>query len=229
MGFESNQRAVLGDVLQRLGVVFHLLTLLSASWQRRSRHKRWKLHIRKVSDPSSAVWAFSKKFPFASSFFPTAMQPVINLLVNPIYKVSLSIGLVKHQPIIPLNHSSSSDLRSLTMSISPQDQQDNERRRAIALKALNERWKALNADPSKSQLPKSFPQPSAAAGKQPMHQHHQGGFSHHGHSHERKVIPKFSIDEIMKPIPLPPPPGMMPSDASATLGTAEHDSSSHDW
>lgn len=119
--------------------------------------------------------------------------------------MSLNIGLVKHQPIIPLNHSSTSDsMRSLTMSIVPADQsQDNERRRAIALKALNERWKSLNADPSKS-LPKSFPQ--TTAGKQPAH---QSGFSQHGHSHERKVIPKFNIDEIMKPIPLPAPPGMM--------------------
>jgi hypothetical protein len=160
------------------------------------------------------------------------MQPFINLLVNPIYKLSLNVGLVKHQPIIPLNHSSTSDLRSLTMSISPSDQQDNERRRAIALKALNERWKALNTDASKSQLPKSFPQTTAtAAGKQPMHQHqHQGGFSHHGHSHERKVIPKFNIDEIMKPIPLPAPPGMMASETPSTssiqnLGTIEPSSS----
>lgn len=151
---------------------------------------------------------------FVLSFFPTALQPVINLIVNPIYKFSLSIGLVKHQPIIPLNHSSSSDLRSLTMSISPSDQQDNERRRAIALKALNERWKALNADPSKSQLPKSFPQ---SAGKQQQQQHQGSGFGHHGHSHERKVIPKFNIDEIMKPIPMPAPPGMMPSEPSSTL------------
>jgi len=161
------------------------------------------------------------------SFFPTAMQPFINLLVNPIHKLSLNIGLVKHQPIIPLNHSSTSDLRSLTMSISPSDQQDNERRRAIALKALNERWKALNADPSKS-LPKSFPQTTATAGKHPMHQP-QPGFSHHGHSHERKVIPKFNIDEIMKPIPLPAPPGMIftnipandPSTSSQMLGIKE--------
>ena len=137
------------------------------------------------------------------------MQPFINLIVNPIYKMSLKIGLVKHQPIIPLNHSSSSDLRSLTMSITPSDQQDNERRRAIALKALNERWKALNADPSK---PKSFPQTSAGK-QQTMHQHNQTGFSHHGHSDERKVIPKFNIDEIMKPIPLPAPPGMMSPEA----------------
>lgn len=143
------------------------------------------------------------------------MQPFINLLVNPIYKLSLNVGLVKHQPIIPLNHSSSSELRSLTMSISPSDQQDNERRRAIALKALNERWKALNVDPSKSQLPKSFPQTTGK--QQPMHQpQQQAGFSHHGHSHERKVIPKFNIDEIMKPIPLPAPPGMMPVDAPTT-------------
>lgn len=155
------------------------------------------------------------------------MQPVINLLVNPIYKFSLSIGLVKHQPIIPLNHSSS-DIRSLTMSISPSDQQDNERRRAIALKALNERWKALNADPSKSQLPKSFPQQNAAAGgKHPLNQGHSG-FSHHGHSHERKVIPKFNIDEIMKPIPLPAPPGMMPLEPPSTSGTNEPSSSNID-
>lgn len=138
------------------------------------------------------------------------MQPIINLLVNPIYKLSLNIGLVKHHPIIPLNHSSS-DIRSLTMSITPSDQQDNERRRAIALKALNERWKALNAnDPSKSQssqLPKSFPQTSS----KPLHQHQHQHSHQHGHHQERRVIPKFDIDEIMKPIPLPPPPGMMPS------------------
>lgn len=157
------------------------------------------------------------------SFFPTAMQPFVNLLVNPIYKVSLNVGLVKHQPIIPLNHSSS-DLRSLTMSIAPSDQHDNERRRAIALKALNERWKALNADPTKSQLPKSFPQATAGAGKQqPMQQHHpQAGSSQHGlshgHSHERKVIPKFDIDEIIKlsAIPMPAPPGMMPEAPSTS-------------
>lgn len=96
-------------------------------------------------------------------------------------------------------------MRSLTMSITPSDQQDNERRRAIALKALNERWKALNAgDQTKSQhLPKSFPQAGISA-KQQQH-------SHHGHSHgERRVVPKFDIDELIKPIPLPPPPGMMP-------------------
>lgn len=141
--------------------------------------------------------------------------------------MSLNVGLVKHQPIIPLNHSSSSDLRNLTMSISPSDQQDNERRRAIALKALNERWKSLNADPTKSQLPKSFPQQATTSiGKQQLHQHQQAGFSHHGHSHERKVIPKFNIDEIMKPIPMPAPPGMMPAESSSTgsiqpLGTQE--------
>lgn len=149
-------------------------------------------------------------FPFRFSFFPTAMQPFVNLLVNPIYKLSLNIGLVKHQPIIPMSQSSSSDMRSLTMSISPSDQHDNERRRAIALKALNERWKSLNADPSKSQLPKSFPQASPAG--KPMGHQHQSGFSHHGHSHDRVVIPKFDLHEIMKPIPLPAPPGMLPAE-----------------
>lgn len=136
------------------------------------------------------------------------MQPVINLLVNPIYKLSLNIGIVKHQPIIPLNHSSS-DVRSLTMSITPTDhQQDNERRRAIALKALNERWKALNSgDANKSPLPKSFPQTNVSSSK-PQTSH---GHSHSHHHHERRVVPKFNIDELIKPIPLPPPPSMVQS------------------
>jgi len=149
-------------------------------------------------------------FSFLFSFFPIPMQPVINLLVNPIYKLSLNIGLVKHQPIMPLHHSSSSDIRSLTMSMStPSDQQDNERRRAIALKALNERWKALNTqtDPSKSTLPKSFPQTTTTK-PQHQHSHSHGQQQHHGHSHDRVVIPKFDLDELIKPIPLPMPPGM---------------------
>lgn len=147
------------------------------------------------------------------------MQPVIRLLVNPIYKVSLSVGLIKHNPIIPLSHSNS-DIRTLTMSMAgstSEQQHDNERRRQIALKALNERWKALNTDASKtSALPKSFPQSAAGSSSSigaPKSQHqHGGGFLSgimgHGHSHERKVIPKFDIDEIMKPIALPMPPGM---------------------
>ncbi|CRL04131.1 CLUMA_CG017242, isoform A [Clunio marinus] len=158
----------------------------------------------------------AENFTFAN-FFPTATQPVINFIVNPIYKMSLNIGLVKHQPIFPLNHPSSSDIRSMTMSISPSDQQDNERRRAIALKALNERWKALNSDPQKSQLPKSFPQTSSMQQQHQQQQQHQAGFSHHGHSHERKVIPKFNIDEIMKPIPMPAPPGMMSTSETTPL------------
>jgi hypothetical protein len=145
------------------------------------------------------------------SFFPTKTQPFINLLVNPVYKMSLSIGLVKHQPIIPLH--SSSDIRSL--SISPTDnQQDNERRRAIALKALNERWKSLNVDSSKSHLPKSFPKSQT--------QTTSVGKGSHGHApHERKVIPKFTVDEILKlsAIPMPPPPGMMANPSTESFST----------
>lgn len=93
------------------------------------------------------------------------------------------------------------------MSITPSDQQDNERRRAIALKALNERWKALNAGDQAQHLPKSFPQTGISVASSTKHQHSH----HHGHSHgERRVVPKFDIDELIKPIPLPPPPGMMP-------------------
>lgn len=161
------------------------------------------------------------------------MQPVVNLLVNPIYKMSLNFGLIKHHPIIPLNHSS--DMRSLTMSISSDNQQDNERRRAIALKALNERWRALNVagggDASKSQLPKSFPQTNVSSKQSSsssphQQQSHQHGHSH-SHSHERRVvIPKFDIDEIMKPIPLPAPPGMMPLTPSISLSDPQQQNQS---
>jgi hypothetical protein len=169
------------------------------------------------------------------SFFPVASQPIINLLVNPIYKFSLHFGIVKHQPIIPLSHGSSSDIRSLTMSI-PSDQQDNERRRAIALKALNERWKALNAgDQTKTQqhLPKSFPQPQTGIASKQQHSHHHGhSHQHQGHG-ERRVIPKFDIDELIKPIPLPPPPGMMPSSpppsSSSSLDPSTNDSHKIDF
>lgn len=117
-------------------------------------------------------------------------------------------------------------MRSLTMSITPSDHQDNERRRAIALKALNERWKALNAgDQTKSQhLPKSFPQTSMQHG----HSHAQGS-QHHGHSHgERRVIPKFDIDELIKPIPLPPPPGMMSPPSTQQQSSSIEPSSTND-
>lgn len=155
---------------------------------------------------------------FRSSFFPQPLQPAVHILVNPIYKLSVNVGIVSPltQPMIPLSQSNES-LRMSSISVSSNDQQDNERRRAIALRALNERWKSLNADASKNQIPKSFPQSTS-------HKHHshspaqsnpsQGhGFAaapniQHGHSHDRVVIPKFNIDEIMKPIPLPPPPSL---------------------
>lgn len=97
------------------------------------------------------------------------------------------------------------------------------RRRAIALRALNERWKSLNADTSKNQIPKSFPHSSSQKhlshpSSNSTNQAH--GFAspsniQHGHSHERVVIPKFNIDEIMRPIPLPPPPSLNPSPRDA--------------
>lgn len=131
--------------------------------------------------------------------------------MNPIYKVSIGVGLVNPltSPLIPLSQSTQ-ELRLSSQSVnSNSDQQDNERRRAIALRALNERWKSLNADSSKHQIPKSFPQSKQLHG----HGHGHG----HGHSHDsRKVIPKFSLDEIMKPIPLPPPPSLVETSASTT-------------
>lgn len=128
--------------------------------------------------------------------------------------MSVNLGIVSPltQPMIPL--SQSNDLRMSSLSVSSNDQQDNERRRAIALRALNERWKSLNADASKNQIPKSFP-PSSSH-KHPTQSTPSSNQGHgfagpsniQHHSHERIVIPKFNIDEIMKPIPLPPPPSL---------------------
>lgn len=142
--------------------------------------------------------------------------------MNPIYKLSINIGIINplHASIIPLSQSAQ-ELRMSSVSVNS-DQLDNERRRAIALRALNERWKSLNADSSKHQIPKSFPQ------SKQQHQHGHGhGHSHgpgfnHSHNQERKVIPKFNIDEIMKPIPLPPPPA--PKDSSANTTTSNNES-----
>jgi hypothetical protein len=139
------------------------------------------------------------------------MQPVISILVNPIYKFSLRFNLVRPPIIQAIPSSSSSELRSVTVSMPNIDQQDMERRRQIALKALNERWKAMNISDSKS-LPKSFPQAPQPKG----HGHsHSAGHSHQHGSHGQQVIPKFDINEIMKPIPMPAPPGMMPPSPSS--------------
>lgn len=137
------------------------------------------------------------------------MQPVVSILVNPIYLCSLRFGLIR-KPIIQAIPSSSSDLRSVSISSPTMDQQDMERRRQIALRALNERFKAVNTTDSNKSLPKSFPQTQSMSSK-----HHHGHQQHHSHGHSHnsgfQVIPKFDINEIMKPIPLPPPPSMLPS------------------
>ena len=142
------------------------------------------------------------------------MQPVIRLLVNPIYKASLKLNLVqKHE--LPFTQLQTNDLRSVTTQSSA-DQHDMERRKQIALKALNDRWKALNAtDATKMSTPKSFPQQSKQG-------HSHGG--HAGHQ-ERRVIPKFDINELMRPIPLPPPPSMV-SPASSSPSTIQSPSDS---
>ena len=141
------------------------------------------------------------------------MQPVICLLVNPIYKASLKLNLVKKHEI-PFTQFNTNDLRSVSVQ-STADQNDMERRKQIALKALNDRWKAMNAtDATKMSTPKSFPQQAASASR---HGHSHG--AHAGHQ-ERRVVPKFDINELMKPIPLPAPPSMM-SPATSSPSTLQ--------
>ncbi|XP_055372172.1 transmembrane protein 115 [Condylostylus longicornis] len=124
----------------------------------------------------------SESFTFAS-FFPTVMQSVIGMLVNPLYLCCLKVGIVR--PPAPSRSISASTLSSITVSMPGVDPHDIERRRQIALKALSERLKA--ADLKQNSLPKSYP----PGGKhQHQHQHHHAGHSHgsgaghsHGHHH----------------------------------------------
>lgn len=113
------------------------------------------------------------------SFFPNVLQPFIAVLVNPIHVFFLRIGLIK--PHAPPRSSTSSSLSSV-VSIPGVDMNDMERRRQIALKALNERLSRTTDASRQNILPKSFP-----------HSHHHGhghglgqGHSHghsQGHSH----------------------------------------------
>lgn len=115
----------------------------------------------------------SESFTFAS-FFPNVVQPIIAVLVNPIYLCFLKIGVVR-QPAPPRSVSTST-LNSVSISMPGVDPHDIERRRQIALKALSERLKSTESA-RYNQLPKSFP----TAGSH--HHHHQHGGHGHGHSH----------------------------------------------
>ncbi|XP_067620819.1 transmembrane protein 115 [Eurosta solidaginis] len=124
----------------------------------------------------------SESFTFAS-FFPYVMQPVIGILVNPIYIGCLKLGVVK-TPAPPRSSSLSSSLSSVSIQMHGADSHDIERRRQIALKALSERLKSTDSA-RYNQLPKSFP--TVSAGMAPMaghhHHHHHNKQQHHGQHH----------------------------------------------
>ncbi|XP_075149246.1 transmembrane protein 115 [Haematobia irritans] len=121
----------------------------------------------------------SESFTFAS-FFPNIMQPVIHLLVNPIYKFFLRVGVVK--PPAPPRIASAASLTSVSISMPGVDPHDIERRRQIALKALSERLKTTETT-KHTQLPKSFPTVAGPGGHGHGHQQHKHHHGHHGHSH----------------------------------------------
>lgn len=75
-------------------------------------------------------------------FFPTVLQPIVKILVNLLYIVGLRSGCrnakKQQEPLLPTT-SSTSSRASLDQQLSDMDYVDVERRRQIALKALNER------------------------------------------------------------------------------------------
>ncbi|XP_055685344.1 transmembrane protein 115 [Lutzomyia longipalpis] len=99
---------------------------------------------------------YSENFAFVR-FFPIVLQPFVSILVNPIYYTCRRLGIIKHTPVPPAT-SNTLPLSSVSISMGGVDPYDMERRRQIALKALNERLsKATDSSRSKA-LPKSFPQ-----------------------------------------------------------------------
>lgn len=105
-------------------------------------------------------------FTFAS-FFPAVLQQFISIVVNPIYKISIKMGIIK--PLVSLR-SSQSSLTSVSVSLPGVDPHDMERRRQIALKALSERLSRTTDSSRQNTLPKSFP--NVKSGKSHQHHHH---------------------------------------------------------
>ncbi|XP_053958033.1 transmembrane protein 115 [Anastrepha ludens] len=124
----------------------------------------------------------SESFTFAS-FFPSVMQPVISILVNPIYICCLKLSVVK-TPAPPRSASLAGSLSSVSIQMPGADAHDIERRRQIALKALSERLKTTDAA-RHNQLPKSFPTVTSGGGPMAGHQHHHKHQHHHNqHQHQ---------------------------------------------
>ncbi|XP_055711773.1 transmembrane protein 115 [Phlebotomus papatasi] len=99
---------------------------------------------------------YSENFAFVR-FFPNVLQPIVSVVVNPIYYMCRRLGVIRHVPVPPAT-SNTLPLSSVSISMGGVDPYDMERRRQIALKALNERLsKATDSSRSKA-LPKSFPQ-----------------------------------------------------------------------
>lgn len=143
-------------------------------------------------------------------------QPFISILVNPIHIFCLRIGAIR--PHAPPRSSTSSSLSSV-VSIPGVDMNDMERRRQIALKALNERLSRTTDASRQHILPKSFPH-SHHHQHQHQHQHQHHGHHNHGHHHGGDggggggqppfiAPPKVPMSYTIPAIPLPPPPSMV--------------------
>lgn len=96
---------------------------------------------------------------------------------------------------------------------------DMERRRQIALKALNERLSRTTDASRQHILPKSFPHSHHHQHQHGGHGHHHGHHGHGSHHHgggsgggQPPFIapPKVPMTFTIPAIPLPPPPSMVP-------------------
>lgn len=182
------------------------------------------------------------------SFFPNVCQPFISVLVNPIHVFCLQLGVIR--PHAPPRSSTSSSLTSV-VSIPGVDMNDMERRRQIALKALNERLSRTTDASRQNILPKSFPHSHHQGHSHGGHHAHGGHHGHHahgsGHGHHHGghggssgggggqpsfIAPgRVPMTSFIPPaIPLPPPtslsaPAVGPS-GSATIVAASSEQSS---
>lgn len=130
--------------------------------------------------PNGSRGDSSESFTF-SSFFPNVLQPFVSILVNPVYRLNVRMGIIK---ALSGSRSNASSLSSVAVSMpGGVDQHDMERRRQIALKALSERLSRTTDSSRQKLLPKSFPPPKLVGHQSSKNHHH----SHHPPS--SKVLP----------------------------------------
>ncbi|KAL4216330.1 hypothetical protein ACF0H5_024057 [Mactra antiquata] len=111
----------------------------------------------------------AENFSFAS-FFPSQVQPVISIMSNSIFAIFVKVKICKK----PQRHYDVSSPTTITITLPGTDPQDAERRKNLAIKALNERlskaneptanWPSLDEDEEKSSPSSSNVDPTSSQG-----------------------------------------------------------------